>query len=69
MESFVSHLEEDAAAKMLERWMVNEKESATPENLLNALAKLGLMNLVQGIFWFKHLFSALHSSFSFFWET
>ena len=50
MESFVSHLEEDAAAKMLERWMVNEKESATPENLLNALAKLGLMNLVQGIF-------------------
>lgn len=46
----MSQEEEDAAAKMFERWMVNEKDSATPENLLCALNVLGLSSLVQGIF-------------------
>jgi len=46
----VSQVEEDAAAKMLERWMVNEEDAATPEILIYALEGLGLLSLVQGIF-------------------
>ena len=50
VDSFESQADEESAAKMFERWMVNEADMATPENLLYTLEGLKLTGLVEGIF-------------------